>query len=119
MVRELGHAPHFRGARWATTAALGHISLYIALIQISVVMADKIDTTVLGFVLSAPGPATAVYDVVSKPFFGAPPDRLDAGLLRDAGGRQPDGRATIAGRAGQVMAPGCTSACCCPSASWR
>src|SRR4029077_2912482 len=35
---------------------------------ISVVLADKIDTTMLGFVLSAPGPATAVYDVVSKPF---------------------------------------------------
>ena len=68
MVGELGHMPHFHGARWADYRALGHISFYIALMQISVVLADKIDTTVLGFVLAAPGPATAVYDVVSKPF---------------------------------------------------
>jgi O-antigen/teichoic acid export membrane protein len=68
MVHELGYVPHFRGARWADYKALGHFSFYIALIQISVVLADKVDTTVLGFVLAAPGPATAVYDVVSKPF---------------------------------------------------
>ena len=49
MVRELGHSPHFRGARWIDYKALGHISLYMALIQISVVLADRIDTTVLGF----------------------------------------------------------------------
>ena len=68
MIRELGHRPHFRGAHWADYKALGHFSFYIALIQISVVLADKIDTTVLGFVLADPGPATAVYDVVSKAF---------------------------------------------------
>jgi len=69
MVRELGHVPHFCGARWADYRALMHISFYIALMQLSVVLADKIDTTVLGFVLSTdPGRATAVYDVVSKPF---------------------------------------------------
>jgi O-antigen/teichoic acid export membrane protein len=68
MVRELGHIPHFGGARWADYMALGHFSFYIALIQISVVLADKVDTTILGFVLASPGPATAVYDVVSKPF---------------------------------------------------
>ena len=49
MVRELGHSPHFRGARWADYKALGHISVYVALIQISVVLADRLDTTVLGF----------------------------------------------------------------------
>jgi len=68
MIHELGHWPHFRGARWADYKALGHFSFYIALIQISVVLADKVDTTVLGFVLADPGPATAVYDVVSKAF---------------------------------------------------
>ena len=44
MVRELGHSPHFHGARWVDYKALGHISLYMALIQISVVLADRIDT---------------------------------------------------------------------------
>ena len=69
MVRELGHLPHFRGARLADYKALGHISFYMALIQISVVLADKVDTTILGFMLKPdPGPANAVYDVVSKPF---------------------------------------------------
>jgi O-antigen/teichoic acid export membrane protein len=68
VVHELEHVPRFRGARWSDYKALGHFSFYIALIQISVVLADKVDTTILGFVLDAPGPATAVYDVVSKPF---------------------------------------------------
>jgi O-antigen/teichoic acid export membrane protein len=69
MVRELGHTPHFRGARWADYKMLGHFSFYIALIQISVVMADKLDTTVLGFVLTAdPEPAITVYNLISKPF---------------------------------------------------
>ena len=45
-----------------------NFSFYIALIQISVVLADKVDTTVLGFMLADPGPANTVYDVVSKPF---------------------------------------------------
>ena len=57
MVRELGHSPHFRGAQWADYKALGHISLYVALIQISVVLADRLDTTVLGFLIPATIPA--------------------------------------------------------------
>jgi O-antigen/teichoic acid export membrane protein len=69
MVRELDHVPHFQGARWADYKALSHISFYMALIQISVVLADKVDTTILGFMLPKPaGPHIAVYDVVSKPF---------------------------------------------------
>ncbi len=69
MVRELGHVPHFHGARWVDYKVLGHFSFYIALIQISVVLADKVDTTVLGFVLAAGAePAIAVYQFVSKPF---------------------------------------------------
>jgi len=69
MVRELGHSPHFQGARWADYKALGHISLYVALIQISVVLADRVDTTVLGFMVpDDPEAAITVYGVVSKPF---------------------------------------------------
>lgn len=68
MVRELGHAPRFRGARRDDYRALVHISFYMFLIQLSVVLADRIDTTVLGFALNDPGPANAVYQVVSKPF---------------------------------------------------
>ncbi len=68
MVHDLGHLPSFRGARLADYKALGHISFFMALIQISVIMADKVDTTVLGFLHPHPGQANAVYDVVSKPF---------------------------------------------------
>jgi O-antigen/teichoic acid export membrane protein len=72
MVRELGYVPHFSGVRIADFADLIQVSSYVFLIQLSVVLADKIDTTVLGFALSllhqAPGPPTAVYQVVSKPF---------------------------------------------------
>jgi O-antigen/teichoic acid export membrane protein len=69
MVGELGHVPHFQGARWVDYKALWHISVYMALIQVSVVLADKLDTTILGFVLSVDAePAISVYNVVSKPF---------------------------------------------------
>ncbi len=68
MVRELGYRPHFGGARLADYKSLLNFSFYIALIQLSVVLADKVDTSVLGFILDDPGPANSVYDVVSKPF---------------------------------------------------
>ena len=68
MVRELGHVPHFRGAMRADYAALLHISFYTSLIQLSVVLADKIDTTILGFAMAEPGPANTVYKLVSTPF---------------------------------------------------
>lgn len=68
MVRELGYVPHFQGARWGDYRALMHISFYMFLIQLSVVLADKIDTTVLGTALHDPGPAVATYQVISKPF---------------------------------------------------
>lgn len=76
MVRELDCVPDFRGAAWADYKAMGHFSFYMALIQISVVLADKVDTTILGFVLAQPGPQIAAYDVVSKPLV----------LLRQTGG---------------------------------
>ena len=68
MVHDLGHMPRFRGARLADYRALGHISFFMAMIQISVVLGDKVDTTILGFMHPRPGQANAVYDVVSKPF---------------------------------------------------
>ena len=68
MVRELGHRPHFHGARLDDYRLLLNFSFYLALIQISVVLADKVDTTILGFVLADPGPANTVYDMVGKPF---------------------------------------------------
>ncbi len=69
MVRELGYSPHFHGAGWVDYKALGQISLYMALMQISIVLADRIDTTVLGFLAPRqPEAALTVYGVVSKPF---------------------------------------------------
>jgi len=69
MARELGHVPHFRGARLADYQTLVHISFYMFLMQLSVVLADKIDTTMLGLALPHhPGPDLAVYGIVSKPF---------------------------------------------------
>jgi O-antigen/teichoic acid export membrane protein len=74
MVHELGHAPSFRGAGRADYRALLHISFYMFLVQLSVVLADKVDTTVLGYALSRPGAvmkpasAIAIYQMVSKPF---------------------------------------------------
>jgi O-antigen/teichoic acid export membrane protein len=69
MVYDLGYVPHFVGAHWADYKSLGQFSFFIALIQVSIVLADKLDTTVLGFVLRLnPEPAITVYSVVSKPF---------------------------------------------------
>jgi hypothetical protein len=76
MVRELGYVLHFHGAGCTDYKALGHFSFYMALIQISVVLPDKVDTTILGCVLSELGPNIAAYDMVSKPFL----------LLRQSGG---------------------------------
>ncbi|OJW22009.1 MAG: polysaccharide biosynthesis protein [Planctomycetales bacterium 71-10] len=69
MTRELGQKLTFRGARWEDFKALGHVSFYMALIQLSVVLADKIDAAILGFVVPDPGEANAVYSTVGKPFF--------------------------------------------------
>ena len=67
MTRELGHVPHFSGARREDYRALFHISFFMFLIQLSVVLADKIDSAILGFALDDEA-ANAVYKYVSKPF---------------------------------------------------
>lgn len=71
MTRELGHWPHFGGARRADFAAMMHVSVYMALLQWSVVLADKVDVTVLGYALTGQdvGASITVYQNVSKPFF--------------------------------------------------
>lgn len=68
MVRELEHVPHFRGARLDDYKSLFHISFYMFMIQLSVVLADKIDTTMLGLAIHEPEQSLAVYSIVSKPF---------------------------------------------------
>jgi O-antigen/teichoic acid export membrane protein len=69
VVRELGFVPRFEGVRWADFAALMRISFYVFLIQLSVVLADKIDTTILGFALPRDtGKAVTIYQNVSKGF---------------------------------------------------
>ncbi len=70
MVRELDYVPHMRGASLGEFRELFVLSGYVFLIQLSVVLADRIDTTILGFVLPTgeAGPATTVYSNVSKPF---------------------------------------------------
>jgi O-antigen/teichoic acid export membrane protein len=71
IVRELGCLPHFARVRAADYAALLHIGFYIFLMQLSVILADKVDTTILGYALPGldPGPSITVYQNVSKPFF--------------------------------------------------
>lgn len=70
MVKELGYRPHFGGARKSDYAAMMHISIYMALMQWSVVLADKVNTMVLGYALRDPNPEflLTVYQNVSKPF---------------------------------------------------
>ena len=71
MIRGLGYVPHYRGARWSDFAGLLRVSLYLFLLQLSVVLADQLDILVLGFALADadPGPAITTYQNVSKPFF--------------------------------------------------
>jgi O-antigen/teichoic acid export membrane protein len=70
LVRELGFVPRPRAARWSEFRVLWTVSSYVFLIQLSVVLADRVDTTVLGLALpeGVAGPAVAVYQMVSKPF---------------------------------------------------
>jgi O-antigen/teichoic acid export membrane protein len=68
VVREIGYVPRLGLARLADYAVLLHVSTYMFLIQLSVVLADKLDTTVLGYALNDPAPAIAVYQAISKPF---------------------------------------------------
>ncbi len=70
MVKELGYVPHFGGATRSDYAAMLHVSIYMAMIQWSVVLADKVDTVVLGYALRGDdtGFLITVYQNVSRPF---------------------------------------------------
>lgn len=67
-IKEYGMLPGFRGANWREFLEMIPMSMWVFLIQLSVVIADKLDTTVLGFAMDDPGPANSIYLVVSKPF---------------------------------------------------
>jgi len=71
MVRKLNCVPRVAVPRRADYASLLHIGFYIFLMQLSVVLADKVDTTILGYALpeEEPGSSITVYQNVSKPFF--------------------------------------------------
>ncbi|MFO0960567.1 MAG: oligosaccharide flippase family protein [Isosphaeraceae bacterium] len=68
MARELGYVPRFARVSPADFAGLLHVSLYMFLIQLSVVLADKLDTTVLGYALDDPESGVSIYQAISKPF---------------------------------------------------
>jgi O-antigen/teichoic acid export membrane protein len=71
MIYELDCAPRFALPRRADYSALFHVGFYIFLMHVSVVLADKIDSTILGYALpeNDPGPSITVYQNVSRPFF--------------------------------------------------
>ena len=71
MIHELGCVPRFATPRRTDYSALFHVGFYIFLMQVSVVLADKIDSTILGYALpdKDPGPSITVYQNVSRPFF--------------------------------------------------
>lgn len=64
--REVDYRPRFVRVGLRDFRGLAQLSAYMFLIQLSVVLADKVDTTILGFVLGSP--AVAVYTAVSSPF---------------------------------------------------
>jgi len=66
--RSWGHVPRFGRARLADYAPLLHISFFMALIQVSVVLADKVDQIILGYALNDPNEGITIYQAVSKPF---------------------------------------------------
>jgi O-antigen/teichoic acid export membrane protein len=68
MTRQLGLGIRFAGATRGDFLDLTHISIYMFLMQLSVVLADRIDTTILGYALEAPSTAIAIYQTISKPF---------------------------------------------------
>ncbi|RUL89403.1 polysaccharide biosynthesis protein [Tautonia sociabilis] len=66
--RELDYRPRFVRVGFDDFRNLVQFSVYMFLVQLSVVLADKIDTTVLGFALDDAAKAETVYWAVSSPF---------------------------------------------------
>ena len=89
MVRELEFVPRFARARRADFATLLHVSFFMFLIQLSVVLATSVDTAILGFALPRPGGGDGGIQRRQQAVHAGPPDRLDAGVPGDAGRREP------------------------------
>ncbi|QDV37323.1 lipopolysaccharide biosynthesis protein [Tautonia plasticadhaerens] len=68
IARKLEYRPRLARVRLADFRSLAHFSFYIFLIQLSVVLADKVDTTILGFAIENPDAAVSAYKAVSSPF---------------------------------------------------
>ncbi len=71
MIHELRCVPVFTVPRARIMRGYFRSDSTCFLMQLSVVLADKVDTTILGYALpdTNPGPAITVYQNVSKPFF--------------------------------------------------
>ena len=68
IAREIGYAPRFVRVGLGDFRGLARISIYMSMVQLSVVLADKIDTTVLGFAVDRAAHAITEYTAVSRPF---------------------------------------------------
>lgn len=68
MTRELGYVPRPARVSLGDFRGLVQISVFMFLIQLSVVLADKMDRMILGFALPRPEEAVTVYSTVMKPF---------------------------------------------------
>lgn len=68
IARKLDYRPRLARVRLKDFRNLAQFSFYMFLVQLSVVLADKIDTTVLGFALENPAEAVTAYWAVSSPF---------------------------------------------------
>lgn len=68
MIHDLGYTPRFGRVTWDDVHDLTRISVYMALIQLSVVLADRVDSLILGYALEKPAPEISIYQFISKPF---------------------------------------------------
>lgn len=68
MVREVQYVPRLELTSPREIFALLAISSWVFLLNLSSILADRLDTMVLGFALPDPGPATTVYTAVGKPY---------------------------------------------------
>ena len=68
LFQNVGYRPTLRRPSREDVSSLVKFSAYVFILNLSMILADKVDTTVLGFALADPGPPTTVYQAVSKPF---------------------------------------------------
>ena len=70
IAREIGYVPRFVRVGLGDFRGLARISVYMSMVQLSVVLADKLDVAVLGFAADDKNAAIdiTVYSAVSRPF---------------------------------------------------